>query len=117
MVTITSGATTVTAHRLAAEHTRPVRNVLHEVLGRTDPDVVRRPASTRSGQLQLMLPTYADAVALEQLHVNAWSLQLVDADHPDDNMLYVVSGDMSVSLDPGTGVRGLLTVPFREVLA
>jgi len=117
LVTITSGATSVVVHRLDRSHDRPVRNVLHEILGRTDPDVVRRPAATRAGQLQLMLPSYGDEVALEQLHADAWSLQLVDDEHPAANMQYVVSGDMAVSLDPASGVRGLLTVPFREVLA
>jgi hypothetical protein len=116
-ITVTDGVTPFTLHRLEQGYTRPSRNVLHEVPGRPDPEVVRFTPATRAGQLQLLLDDVATAAACEVMHAEAGTLVATDPDDPTLPMSYVVSGDMSVTRDPGGTTRGLLVVPFREVLA
>lgn len=116
MVTITDGVSTFQADMMPLEFTRATRSILHEVLGREDPDVVFMPSSSRSGVLQLQLPTLAAAVACAAVHATAQVLTLTNPDHPEADMSYVLGdGDLRVAVDPVGRVKGLLDVPFRQV--
>lgn len=115
MVTVASGATTFQADMMPLEFTRATRAILHEVLGRQDPDVVFRPASSRSGVLVLVLPTLAAAVACANAHATSQVWTLTNPVHPEANMSYVATDDMTVTVDPVGRVKGHLSIPFRQV--
>jgi hypothetical protein len=117
MATITDGTTVITPELvLGYETTQASRNIVHEVLGRPDPDVTLAPAGTRSGTLSLFFLTEADAEAARVLHTAASTFTLTDADRPAMGMVYVTAGAITVTLDDQTRERWTVAVEYREVL-
>lgn len=69
MTTLTNGTATITpALVLGWETHRTSRTVLHDVLSRSDPEVVLRPSATRAGTLRLFFLTPEEAHECEQMH-------------------------------------------------
>lgn len=115
MPTISDGTTTYTpAGVIGWSSSREVRNVVHDVIARADPDVTMRPAATRSGVLNLLFETYADALAVENAHAVPAVWHLDGA--PDEPALvgtYVVQGTITTRTD---GPFWSVDVGFREVV-
>lgn len=117
MTTITDGTTTVTPLLiLRREHTRAAGTIVHEILGRPDPDVSLAPARTRRGRHRILFSDYAHAMECDALHRGASVLVLDDTDQPANSMSYVVSGDITLTLDEQTSRRVIVEVEYREVL-
>jgi hypothetical protein len=117
MTTISNGTTTITPRLVLGYAARQQsRNVVHEVIGRRDPDVTLRPAGTRTGTLRLLFLTEAAAAsAFDDLgSADVWTL--LDADVSTIGMAFVVDGQMEVSLDDRTITRWTVSVEYREVL-
>lgn len=95
----------------------PVRNIVHTILGRSDPDVTFRPAGLRTGTLSLVFELEADAwAAVAALRVPQ-VLTLTDADVAVVNMSFVVApGELRPTLDDATRSVWIVEVPFQEVL-
>ena len=113
--TIGDGTTTSTPVLVIGyESKRASRNVLHEVIGRPDPDVTLRPASLRTGTLTMLYATEAAAAACETMHQAAVVLTITDDDLATAGMSYVVSGSITRAL---TDSRKLWTVAvdYQEV--
>lgn len=95
---------------------REARSIVHPILGRTTPDVTLRPASLRTGNLELLFRDEADAVAASA-HLAAGRLWQLESDERDVNMTFVTpEGErIGLELDDETRDGWRLTVPFQEV--
>lgn len=99
------------------EATRPARSVVHEVLGRSDPDVTLRPAGTRRGTLRLVFAAEADAADASVVLGRGEVFTFADPDRGTLGMSFVVAdGDVSLSLDDETRDVWIVLVPFVEVV-
>jgi hypothetical protein len=116
--TLTDGTTTVAAiFALTHEASRESRNVIHNIIGRPDPDVSLAPAGLRTGTLQLLFPALADALACESLAASGVPLTYTDTEQPSSGMRFVLTGTVRRTLDPQARKRWTVDVPFQEVSA
>lgn len=95
-------------------------NIVHTVLGRTNPDVTLRPAQMRTGSLSLLFaaPTAeADSDAARQVLATAGVLSLMSSDRTTVDMAFVTSGSITRRLDEQTRNRWLVSFDFQEVAA
>lgn len=114
--TITDGTTTVEPVLVTGwESERETRNVLHPIINRNDHEVTLRPAVPRSGTLELLFETLADAVEAEVMHAQAKEFTLTDSDHAALAMTYVAHGRIRLALDEDTRDAWTLSVGFQEV--
>ena len=111
---IITTASTQPVYVLGYETSRASRNVFHDVIGRSDPDVTLMPASLRTGTLELLYTTEAAALEAERMHAVMAVLTLADIDVPSVGMTYVVDGTLQRRLDATVGVW-TVSVPYREV--
>lgn len=108
---------------LGYQSTRAAGNVVHPIINRPSPDVTLRPASLRTGTLELLFAGDDSAAVetasaeAETLHATAAVFTLISDDRPSIAMSYVVSGNGQISraLDPSTRDAWTVTVPFQEV--
>lgn len=114
--TITAGAAVISPAAVEGyETSRAGGSIVHEIIGRSVPDVTLHPAGTRRGTLGLFFESEAPArVALDAL-AGATTAQLV-ATAADIGMTFVVpeGQDLTLTLDAGLG-HWRLAVPYREV--
>lgn len=95
----------------------PTRTLVHDILGRPDPDVTFRPAGMRAGTLPLVFADRAAAWAAAAVLVRGEVFTYDDPDLPEVGMAFVVGpGELTPRLDDETRDVWLLDVPFREVL-
>ena len=100
--TISDGTTSVTPKLiLEYEHTRATRSLVHDVLGRADPDVTLRAAATRSGRIRALLVSPADVSTLDELLSAPAVLSIASTDEPRlDGLTFVVAdADIRVTLE------------------
>lgn len=117
MTTISDGTTTLTPLLvLGWSATRESRARVHQLIGRSDPDVTLRPHALRTGTLRILCADEVAAVAMEQLHARGVVLTLADDDVAAVAGAYVVSGPITTELDPQTRTRWVVTADFTEVL-
>lgn len=118
MSAITHSTGTITPRVvLGWEASRRARSLVHEVLGRPDPDITLRPAGVRSGTLRLLFATGAEAAAAASVFATAQTLTITDPDVAQVSMSFVVAeGDIVVQLDPETRRLWMLSAPFQEVV-
>lgn len=94
------------------------RNIIHNVLDRSDPEVTLHEPLSRSGTLELFYLTEATALAAVNMHRQRDRFVFTDSDRPALNMTYVVDeGTITVTLDDETRVRWVVSIPYREVAA
>lgn len=117
MTTLSNGTDTITPILVNGYDTsREARTIVHDILGREDPDVTLRPAGTRRGTLELVFDDEASAAAAVTAHAAAGVWTLTEVDVPTIAMQYVVvDGDLGRRLDE-TRAAWLVTIPYREVL-
>lgn len=98
------------------EATRDARTVVHEVAGKTFPDVTLRPAGSRRGRLRMLFATEADATAAYAALSAPRVFMLTEADLPGIEMRFVIAaGEMLIGLDDEGRRRWWVEVPFVEV--
>jgi len=113
--TITKGDVTVTpALVLGYDAARMSRNLVHNLIGNGAPNVTLKPASLRSGTLELLFADESTAAACEALHATEGSFTLTDSDRPSIGMVYVV-GSIRRQLEPETRAFWIVSVGFQEV--
>jgi len=118
MTTISDGTTTITPELVVGyEATRDARTVVHQVIGRADPDVSLAADGLRTGSLELLFLTEAAASAGLALHTHPARFTLTEAGMTIPTMTYVRYGALRIRLDPQTQELWLLSVGFREVAA
>ncbi len=92
-----------------------VRNIVHTIMGREDPDITFRPAGLRNGTLPLEFATEADAWDAVSVFRTPQVFALGNSDIPSMDMSFVVAtGEIRPELDT-TRTRWTLSVPFQEV--
>lgn len=116
-ITITASTGGTTTPQLVMDYaaTRQGRSIVHQ-LAAGGIVVSLIPADPRSGLLRLFYPDETDAKAAVDLHALAASFALVDTDRPTFAMSYVVSGPVTVTLDPATLNVWTVDVTFQEVV-
>lgn len=117
MTTITGGTTTLTPLLITGySSTRQTGNIVHAIIGRSDPDVTFKAAGLRTGTLEILVADLTSALAMEALHAAVGTLQLVEPTAPGLGMKYVSSGAITVTLDDETRDRFIVGIDFQEVL-
>lgn len=114
--TITYNTTTITPTLVVGwESAQDTRNVLHDVLGKSTPDVTLRAAKSRTGTLTTLWETAADAETCRALHENVGTFTLSSSELAQVDMAYVVSGTITATLDQDNAETWIVTIDFTEV--
>lgn len=114
--TITHNSTTITPLLvLGWESTQDTRNVVHEILGNSTPDVTLRSAKSRTGTLQTLWTSAAEAETCRTLHALEGTFTLASTEVSQANMTYVVGGAITVSLDDESRDLWTVAIDFIEV--
>jgi hypothetical protein len=92
------------------------RNVIHNVIGKAEPDVTLELDGLRIGTLRLFFESKENAwVAYEALgQVATW--ELTDTDTPEINMNFVREGRMTMTLDSVSRRRWIIEMDYQEVI-
>lgn len=118
VTTITSsivGDTTTPTLVLGWDSRRRGGSIVHQIIGSSSVDVTLRPASPRSGTLELFYLTRATALACEAMHAKAARFTLVDTDLPEIGMQYAVTDALGVKLDEATRTRWVVSIGFEQI--
>lgn len=91
-------------------------NIVHTIIGRSDPVVTLRPAKLRTGTLGMLFTTEADAWACVNAHAGTGTFTYADSDLTGADMTYVVDGSVNIQLDEGTQTVWMVSVDYQEVL-
>ena len=109
--------TTITAMLLGYEVTQATGNTFIDVLGRSDNDVLFAAAGLRTGTLTFGFETQAQAFACRDMYTSVGGkLTLADSDVPALGMVHVLSGNVTLTLDPDTRKRWTVAVDVTEVV-
>lgn len=114
--TITTGSTTITPLLVTGwQASQESRNIVHTIIGRSSPDVTLKTANMRTGTLEMLFGTAADADEARTLHVEAAVFTLTSSELSQVNMAYVVAGSISSILEDETRRLWTISVDFQEV--
>ena len=115
--TLTRGTTTLTPLLLLGYgSSRGSRNIVHTILGRSDPDITLASARLRAGTLSFLVEDRAAAYRFEAFHAANGVITFNDTEVANVNMRYVTTDDVTVSIDTQTQLRWLVDVPYQQVL-
>ncbi|TQJ31945.1 hypothetical protein [Microbacterium sp. SLBN-146] len=116
---ITHGASTITPTEiLGYTSERESRNIIHAILGRSNPDVTLRPAALRTGTLIMGFHganSEADSASAEALHATGGVFTVLSPDRGTIEMSYVAAGRITRELEDETRDAWVLRVDFQEV--
>lgn len=100
------------------EAERQARNVVHEIINRSAPDVTLRAPGLRRGSLKCVFAAQLDAVAAFGNLSIPQVFTITDTDVPSLGMTFVVpDGEViRIALDDQTRHTWIVTLPFAEVL-
>lgn len=117
MTTISSGTLTFTPELVTAwEVSQESRNVIHPIIGRTDPDVTLKPASSRTGTLEMLFTTASAAESARGILANSAVFTVSDSETWLNGFDFVMSGNISTALEDETRNLWIITAEFTEVL-
>jgi hypothetical protein len=94
---------------------RPIRHVVHEVLGNGTAEVTFRPSPRRAGTLRLLFATETAATDAETQLRKPSQFSLTDPDRPSILMVFVVVGTLVRQLDDESRELWVLEVPYQEI--
>jgi hypothetical protein len=115
--TLTKSTTVITPLQvLGYSSTRVSKNILHNILGRSDVDVTFNAAGLRSGTLSLLFSNYVAAQACEAIYASTGAITLADTTNTTLGMKHVSSGNIVVTLDDESRLYWTVAVDFQEVL-
>jgi hypothetical protein len=113
---ITSGSDTITPILVMGyEAERESGNIVHQIIGRANPDVTLRPARLRTGNLELLFSSEADAMDCVSTLANAGVCAVVSDERATVIMSFVLAGRLRHALDPETRDNWIVTAPYQEV--
>lgn len=117
MATITSGSLSFSPVLITAwEVSQTSRNVIHTIIGRNDPDVTLKPATTRSGTLQLLFSTATAANTARSILANGTVFTISDSETWLNGLDFVMSGTISTALEDSTRNMWTIQADFTEVI-
>lgn len=110
-----AGATIAPDLLFGYSSSRASGNKIHALLNNQAPPVYDlNPSGWRTGTFQLLFKDRAAAFACEAQHAAEARFTLIDTQIPQQGMLYVVDG--AVTLEPSSGgTAWIVTVPFQEI--
>lgn len=115
MPTIGNGTTTETPLLVKPyESSRESRNITHSILSTNVKAVSLRPAGLRTGRLEALTASRADAAALEAVLAGATLLTYTDSD-TSLSMTFILDGVADVKQDTEVLARWWVTFDFTEV--
>lgn len=116
--TIFDGFTTITPNLITGwESTQESRTVVHQVIGKSSPDITLKPAGLRNGTLELVFFSSASAVSARAFLSQARKFILATDESWLTEMHFVVSGSLSWTLDEQTQKAWIVSFEFQEVEA
>jgi len=116
--TITKGVTVIIPVAvLTYEAAVEAVTVFHRVLSVAAPSVSLSPDTTRTGRIEAVFESQANAWAAHAALRAAGPFTVVDADFPETNMTAVRDGDMTIRLDDVSHQLWILDIGYAEVIA
>lgn len=113
--TLSNGTTTLTPTVVLGWNSeQSSKTQIHEILGSATPDVTTRPALLRSGTLEVLFATEADANTCRTMHTAAGTFTLASTDLSYISFDYVVTGTVKVEMDD-TYTQWLVSIGYQEV--
>lgn len=95
---------------------RPIRNLVHDALNRSSPDITYRPAGLRSGTFNLVFDSEASALNAFAVLAVPQAFTITNVDLASLNMRFVVAGgDLDIEQDRSVAGPWRVAVPFQEV--
>ena len=117
MATITSGVLSFSPTLITAwETTQESRNVVHNIIGRTDPDVTLLKAATRTGTLEMLFTSATGAETARGILANGGVFTISDSEFWVNGFDFVLTGSLTASLEDETRDLWTLTADFVEVI-
>jgi len=117
MTTITTGSLSFTPELVTAwETSQASRNVLHTIIGKSDPDVTLKPSSTRSGTLEMLFLSASAANTARGILATGTIFTISESETWLNGLQFVLSGSISGALEDETRKLWIVTVDFTEVL-
>ena len=117
--TITSGGSTITPSQvLGYKADREAQSIIHPILGSPNPDVTLRPASLRSGRLELGFEGATSETASKtaaDLLSTAVTFNLVSSDRTSIPMPFVVTGSVTRELEEESRAAWMVSFAFQEI--
>lgn len=107
-------ATTIPLLVLGYQTAYEGRNIVHDMLGGGIAVALIAPRP-RSGALELLYESEADAWAAVAMHRTETTFTLTDTDHDEIGMTYVLAGGVSAALEDQTRDLWIVTVSYQEV--
>jgi hypothetical protein len=96
---LTKGITTLTPLALTGYAlTRPTRNVKHDIIGTPIPDITYADAGLRSGTLEFLFGSLAEAQAADSMFSDFGYTIMSDTDRDDIELKFVADGNIAVEL-------------------
>ena len=92
------------------------RNVIHHIIGRSDPDITLKPAGLRTGTLELFYLTKTAAETARDVFARE-GVFVIDSDDETwlDGFRFVVSGSITAALESADLTSWHISVDFQEV--
>lgn len=117
MATITSGVLSFNPTLITAwETTQESRNVVHNIIGRTDPDVTLLKAATRTGTLEMLFTSATGAETARGILANGAVFTITDSEFWLDGFDFVITGNLSAALEDTTRDLWTIRADFVEVI-
>jgi hypothetical protein len=116
--TITTGVNIISPDLILSwESSQESRNIVHTIIGRSNPDVTLKPANLRTGTLELFFTTPEDAFECAALHADAATFLITSDQSWIDGMIYVVTDSIGQILEDTTREYWQVNVPYQEIAA
>ena len=117
MATISAGTLTFSPELVTAwETSQESRNVIHVIIGRADPDVTLKPASSRTGTLEMLFLTASAANTARGILGAGAVFTISDSETWLDGFNFVMSGTISAALEDTTRNLWTVNADFTEVI-
>lgn len=117
-ITISSGTLTFSPELITAWGTsQESRNVIHPIIGKSDPDVTLKPASTRSGTLELLFSSATAANSARGVLASGTVFTISGSETWLNGIDFVMSGSISAALEDDTRRLWTISADFTEVIA
>lgn len=117
MATISSGVLSFSPTLITAwGTTQESRNVVHNIIGRTDPDVTLLKAATRTGTLEMLFTSATGAETARGILANGAVFTISDTETWLDGFDFVITGNLTAALEDTTRDLWTLSADFVEVI-
>lgn len=113
--TITSGSYTLEPFAVTGyDSARLSGNIVHQILGKSEPDITLRPAALRTGTLNLAFDDETDSAEAVTAHATSTDPFTLTTALGTVDMTYVVAGDIRRTLDETRKVW-TVAVSYQEI--